>query len=133
MLVAAVLLIWWLLPRADSRFVGRWEIYNNSLPGSGLVGVMVMHSNGRGHTEFADGTGTEGFFWSVEGDVFHTARIDGPLWQTVFRQMLARFWMELTDAPYMRGLHELRIDRVEENEIRLISDDGVEIIYRRIK
>jgi hypothetical protein len=130
--IVFVAFVWWLWPRADARFVGRWEIYNTSNPGSSLVGVMVMHANGRGQTEFADGTGTEGFFWTVNGDAFQTGALDGPLWQAIFRQFFARLWMKLTGTPDMRGVHELRIDRVTENEISLLSDDGNQIIYRRM-
>jgi hypothetical protein len=123
---------WWLWPSADPRFVGRWEAYNSNRSLSQPVCIFERFPNGRGRTTFMDGTGPDDFFWSVDGDHFRSSLIAGPVWQTMFRQMFARLWMKLSRNPAFPGVSDLRIEKVDENEIRMRrEDDGDWIIHRR--
>jgi hypothetical protein len=131
-LIAALALAWWLWPRADARFVGRWEAYNSNTSVKQPVCIIELSSNGRGRTTFSDGSSPDDFFWSVEQNHFRSNVISGPVWQTIFRRFFARLWMKLTGTPDMQGVHELRIEKAAEKEIRLMSPDGDWIIYRRV-
>jgi hypothetical protein len=129
--IAIAAFVWWLWPRADARFVGRWAAYNNTNSFNPIC-FIELRSNGRGHTVFSDGSPSDDFFWSVEGGELRTGLADGPIWQTILRQFFARLWMKLTNRSYMQGVHRLRVEKVGENEIRLMSDDGDWIVYRRV-
>jgi hypothetical protein len=122
--------IWWLWPQPDARFVGLWAAYNTT-NSFNPVCFIELRSSGRGHTTFSDGSSPDDFFWSVEEGEFRTGLADG-VWQTIFRQFFARLWMKVTGTPDIQGVHGLRVEMVSENEIRLMSDDGDWIVYRRV-
>jgi hypothetical protein len=130
--IAFVAFVWWLWPRADARFVGRWEAYNSNTSVPQPVCTIERFSNGRGRTTFADGSSPDDFCWYVDGDRFRSNLVAGPVWQTMFRQMFARLWMKLSGSPFIPGVHEMRIEHVDENVIRLRTIDGDWIIHRRV-
>jgi hypothetical protein len=46
--------------------------------------------------------------------------------------MFARLWIKLSGNPYIPGVHDMRIEQVDENEIRFETTDGDRIIHRRV-
>jgi len=123
---------WWHWPVADSRLVGRWEAWNNSTAATQPVCIIELKSNGRGRTTFPDGSAPDDFAWSVDGDRFNTSLLSGAVWQMIVRQLFARLWLKLGGAQHVMGVHELKIEQVSTDEIRLRSFDGDPIIYRRV-
>jgi hypothetical protein len=132
-MVAFALLAWWLWPRADARFVGRWEAHNGDETVTQPACVIELRSNGRGRTTFTDGSGPDDFVWSVDGEFYRTGLIDGPVWQTMFRKLFAKIWMKLTGNPYLQGVYELRIEQIADDEIKLMSSEkDATVIFRRV-
>jgi len=116
---------WWMCWRGDPRFVGRWNIVNET--GDGSLNEIVFEANGTGVRQGSSGGQSwtlYKFRWWIDGGYCVLQRESPRAGTFEFRKAIGDLYGKLTGYS-RRGIERrLRFERSGENRMRVWQVDG---------